>query len=627
MEKRKLGFLVNLIVLLFIVSIFHGQEVRSESEETYSIDSFEDTRKLGVDSYSNSSEAIKSEAEEKFPKRVDDVVRSSRTNENSLEYSESSKISEDSDLIVVSSGQTSLGANWRFYSDGSLHIEGQTLLASDGLTLQQNWAPYTHEIKHVYFKEVKLQGSFRGFFNGYTYLETVDFGNADLSGITSMGQMFSNLTNLKSVQLNEISSSTSQTTDMTNMFSNCQSLAEIDLSNLDTSSVVSMSYMFSGCDSLVKLDLSNLDMKSVESMGGMFMHCRSLIKVNLATSNTRSLTHINYMFFACVNLEEVNLSGFDTSLVSNMASMFASCRSLVELDLSNFNTSSTNFMSNMFQNCESLITLNLVGFETGNGINRNDMFGNCSNLNVLTVGKKFVFETTMNLPPINSGEYWLDELKERLFADNTSMQNYHNQLGETNTYRRVSVVTLTKHAMGGKFTDTLSEITIQEKIVGGHWDKVVPVKENYYFDGWYLDKNYTQPFDFTQPANESLTIYAKWDEGYTVSIPALFSLTNDSKFKISGINRGDKELTVDINKVDTDISENNQLSLYHDSDERLRIMTQMRWEGSSENSVPLLIIPSSAGESEKEKMIMMDQPEMTQAGNYKGRIIFKIDYK
>lgn len=40
----------------------------------------------------------------------------------------------------------------------------------------------------------------------------------------------------------------------------------------------------------------------------------------------------------------------------------------------------------------------------------------------------------------------------------------------------------------------------------------VPMREGYVFAGWYTDSACTEPYDFTQTVEESLTLYAKWDE-------------------------------------------------------------------------------------------------------------------
>lgn len=38
-----------------------------------------------------------------------------------------------------------------------------------------------------------------------------------------------------------------------------------------------------------------------------------------------------------------------------------------------------------------------------------------------------------------------------------------------------------------------------------------PTREGFTFAGWYTDKELTQPYDFSQPVRDDLTLYAKWD--------------------------------------------------------------------------------------------------------------------
>lgn len=40
-----------------------------------------------------------------------------------------------------------------------------------------------------------------------------------------------------------------------------------------------------------------------------------------------------------------------------------------------------------------------------------------------------------------------------------------------------------------------------------------PTKEGFYLQGWYTDAELTNVYDFSQPVNEDLTLYAKWGEG------------------------------------------------------------------------------------------------------------------
>ena len=43
------------------------------------------------------------------------------------------------------------------------------------------------------------------------------------------------------------------------LFTQCDSLINIDLSNFDTKNITNMSYMFAGCSSLINIDLSNFN--------------------------------------------------------------------------------------------------------------------------------------------------------------------------------------------------------------------------------------------------------------------------------------------------------------------------------------------------------------------------------
>lgn len=78
-------------------------------------------------------------------------------------------------------------------------------------------------------------------------------------------------------------------TDTSWMFSNCQSLTNLDLSNFDTSKVTCMEYMFGDCLSLATLDLSSFDTSNVTSMNNMFYDCSSLTTLDLSNFNTSNV--------------------------------------------------------------------------------------------------------------------------------------------------------------------------------------------------------------------------------------------------------------------------------------------------------------------------------------------------
>lgn len=60
------------------------------------------------------------------------------------------------------------------------------------------------------------------------------------------------------------------------MFSQCNGLTSLDLSNFDTSKVTNMQSMFSHCNDLTSLNLNNFDTLSVNDIGGIFIYCDNL---------------------------------------------------------------------------------------------------------------------------------------------------------------------------------------------------------------------------------------------------------------------------------------------------------------------------------------------------------------
>lgn len=53
----------------------------------------------------------------------------------------------------------------------------------------------------------------------------------------------------------------------------------------------------------------------------------------------------------------------------------------------------------------------------------------------------------------------------------------------------------------------------------------VPTKENYIFDGWYIDKELTKPFDINDKYEGTITVYASW------KIANLIQISNKEEFK------------------------------------------------------------------------------------------------
>ncbi|HBI2230311.1 TPA: BspA family leucine-rich repeat surface protein, partial [Listeria monocytogenes] len=535
-------------------------------------------------------------------------------------------------------------------------FEGQ--LALEKVIIRDNYYPTTPTLRTTEnmflgcynLREFDVSGldtravtNMRAMFQNCTSLEELDVSNFDTSSVTTMQNMFQNCTSLEELDVSNFD--TSSVTTMQNMFQNCTSLEELDVSNFDTRSVTSMAYMFYRSASLKELDVSNFNTSSVTAIQGMFYDCSSLEELDVSNFDTRSVTSMTFMFLNCANLEELDVSNFNTRSVTSMTYMFGGCTSLKELDLSNFNTSSVTAMYNMFQNSTSLEELDLSNFNTSSVTNMSYMFQNCTALKSLyldnfttpkTMTDMFIGTTSLtylfvshNFKDFNGVENtnWFDEKNGVQFSNLSQLQTYHQQQREPTGYRKGVFLSLTMDAMGGQFEDA-EEQKVQNKVSGEYWEEVVPVKEGHYFDGWYLDRNFTNKFDFSLPVAVSTTIYAKWVENYTVVIPASISLNEATELKVEGINRGSKTLSVGLNYEETTISESNKLTLANTADTTVQCLAPLSWDGSETNPEKVILTLAPGSEiTEGDAVMAIEAPENIQAGTYTGNLVFSINYE
>ncbi|HAA4071956.1 TPA: BspA family leucine-rich repeat surface protein [Listeria monocytogenes] len=480
-------------------------------------------------------------------------------------------------------------------------------------------------------------------FNRCSALEELDVSHFDTSSVTNMTNMFQNTFLIRELDVSNWD--TSSVTTMQSMFDECNSLEILDVSNWETSSVTNMTSMFRYCTSLKELAVSNWETSSVTTMGVQFAYCTSLKELDISNFDTSSVTNMYAMFVGSAGLEELDVSNFDTSSVTNMQAMFENCTGLGELDVSNFDTSSVTTMQAMFDGCTSLEELDLSNFDTSSVTTMAYMFRNCTALKSLYLDNFTTPKTTTDMfTGTTSLTYlfvshnligfaglentsWYDEKNWVQFSNLSQLQTYHRKQSEPTGYRKGAFLSLTMDAMGGEFEDA-EEQKVQNKISGEYWEEVIPVKEGHYFDGWYLDQNFTNKFDFSLPAAVSTTIYAKWVENYTVVIPASISLNEASELKVEGINRGSKTLSVGLNYGKTTISENNKLTLSNTADATVQCLVPLSWDGSENNPENAILTLAPGSEiTEGEAVMEIESPENIQAGKYTGNVVFSIKYE
>jgi len=184
---------------------------------------------------------------------------------------------------------------------------------------------------------------------------------------------------------------TNDISDCKEMFRDCISIAEINITRFDATNCGETSYMFRNCNSLISINLSGfISPNKQNNMVSMFRDCTSLISLNLSSFDTSKTNNFGKMFSNCTSLKWIDISNFKTENVEYMDSLFNGCKSLTSLNLSNFITSKVTNMGNMFKGCELLKiidfpNLNISGVEDDNDLK--NIFSNCNNLEYIDISK------------------------------------------------------------------------------------------------------------------------------------------------------------------------------------------------------------------------------------------------
>ena len=219
--------------------------------------------------------------------------------------------------------------------------------------------------------------SLKGLFRDKYCIKNIIFKNIVSDSLIDISKMFYNTTPINSLDMTGIDIS---------RIKNMESLYQfykgdfLNLSYLNTSSVINMNNFFSDSYYLKSLDISNFNTLNVETMDYMFSNVTKIEILNLSNFNTPKLKSVKNMFSGCVSLKSLNLGHFDGSLITNMISFFSGCYNLESVDLSNILSDRIEYMNEMFYNCSSLKYLNLSNFNTKNVKNFSRIFYECNNL-------------------------------------------------------------------------------------------------------------------------------------------------------------------------------------------------------------------------------------------------------
>lgn len=308
---------------------------------------------------------------------------------------------------------------------------------------------------------------------------------------------------------------TSKVTNMKYMFSNCNKLQTIDLSNFNTSNVTDMSYMFNYCEELSPLNLSNFDTSKVTNMSNMFYRCRKLTELDVSSFNTSNVTDMGYMFYN-LTLETLNLSNFDTNKVTRARDMFNSCMNLKTLIIPDgFLKNNTN-ATWLFDYCSALTNLDTTKLDFSNVTNAYYCFTYCKALNVIDL--RFKTSKITNMEGMFSLGGIDNNLEQVLGLDMYSCTKDTNLFNECKNLKELTIknirisivistdriaVNLSRNSLlgvakelwdnsGSSTAKTLTITTAHKTTLDGIYVKLVPITEEMRAEDPYIDNK--KPF-------------------------------------------------------------------------------------------------------------------------------------
>ena len=136
-------------------------------------------------------------------------------------------------------------------------------------------------------------------------LESIDLSALNLSMLEDMYSMFSGCSSLNALNFgNNID--TSNVSDMSHMFFGCTSLEEIDLSDLSFTALRNATRMFYYCRALNKVTFPDtIESSSLFDASEMFGECASLAEIDLSAFDFSNVVVMYSMFEGCENLATI----------------------------------------------------------------------------------------------------------------------------------------------------------------------------------------------------------------------------------------------------------------------------------------------------------------------------------
>jgi len=236
-------------------------------------------------------------------------------------------------------------------------------------------------------KATKIE-DFQEMFSQCQNLRAIDLSNFSFEKAKNLNRMFFNCSNLENLILpkNEIAINIE---DISFMFSGCNKLKIIDLSGISLRNIKDISYIFYNCTNLENIIFANDEsINKIEQMSGAFYNCYNLKSIDLSKININLVTDLDYLFYSCSSLETIKLPEQKAYNIKSLFHAFHNCTKLRAIDLSRISLTNIIDISYLFYNCSNLESIIFSNDELINKIEKiSYAFSNCYKLKSIDLSK------------------------------------------------------------------------------------------------------------------------------------------------------------------------------------------------------------------------------------------------
>ena len=196
--------------------------------------------------------------------------------------------------------------------------------------------------------------SIQEMFNECTNLQTVVFGEeTDTSNLESMRYAFYKCGQLKTLDLSTWD--TTSLMDMEYTFDTCTALEYINFGEdgWTIDNPVNLHNTFTRCKK-INQKFDNFHVSNATHVGSLFKECNSLTEVDVSNIGVANSSVMEQVFFNCNNLQVVNLGSWNTSNATMLNAFFSGCKKLTTIYADAFTVKSGCKVTDIFKECQKL---------------------------------------------------------------------------------------------------------------------------------------------------------------------------------------------------------------------------------------------------------------------------------